>query len=193
MFEGLKKTKIISGSNVLDKFNARNDSAFTQIYELFFNEFYLFTKKICLNCDTLPEDVVHDIFLYIWEHKNLRFETEEHLKGYIYLSIRNFYKNYIVKQQRKDKYKSYIALDDDYIVSQMVEVEVVSEVSNAINLLPSECAKVFKMFADGFEIKEIAEALNKSESTIYNQRKMGIEILRKKLSKNSFIFFQTFF
>lgn len=175
--------------SALKKFNARNEVVFGVIYEQLFEEFYYFARKLMWNSDVAPEDVVHDLFLYIWEHKDLKFETDEHLKGYIYLGIRNYYKNYLIKQQRKDKYKSSVMLDDDYFVSKMVETEIINEITIAINLLPEECAKVFKLFVSGLEMKEIAHELGKSESTIYNQRKMGIEILRKKLSKKSFLFF----
>lgn len=185
----MKKLKSDSQVDALKKFNARNEVVFGSVYESMFEEFNYFAGRLIKHSDVSPEDIVHDIFIYIWEHKAIQFETEEHLKGYIYLSIRNFYKNYLIKQQRKDRYKNAMLLDDDYVTSKMIETEVVSEIISVINLLPTECAKVFKMFIDGLEIKEIAQNLGKSESTIYNQRKMGVDILRKKLSKKSFVIF----
>jgi RNA polymerase sigma-70 factor (ECF subfamily) len=70
----------------------------------------------------------------------------------------------------------------------IAENEILSVLSSSLDLLPTECAKVFKLCLDGWEIKEIADQLGKSESTVYKQKKEAITILRKKLSKDKLFF-----
>lgn len=177
----------VDEASLLTKFNKREIDAFEEVYRNHFNRLYYFANKHYIHTEIMAEDVIQDIFASIWEKEKLKFNSLDHLIGYIYLSIRNKYKDYAIKQVRVDKFKNYIVKNEENISSQIIESETLSIISSAIDMLPEECAKVFKMHIEGWEIKDIAKELNKSPSTIYNQRKEAIEILKKKISKNAFV------
>lgn len=178
-----------SDASLLLMFNKREMNSFCDIYRKYFNRFYYFANRV-FNSTTLdPEDVVQDVFTAIWENKSLKFQSLDHIVSYIYLSIRNRYKDYVIRKERVDRYTNSLTDNKDNFQTYILESETLSIISEAIELLPSECGKVFKMHIEGWEIKDIANELNKSQSTIYNQRKEAIEILRRKVSKNVFLFF----
>lgn len=178
-----------SDASLLLMFNKREMNSFCDIYRKYFNRFYYFANRV-FNSTTLdPEDVVQDVFTAIWENKSLKFQSLDHIVSYIYLSIRNRYKDYVIRKERVDRYTNSLTDNKDNFQTYILESETLSIISEAIELLPSECGKVFKMHIEGWEIKDIATELNKSQSTIYNQRKEAIEILRRKVSKNVFLFF----
>lgn len=126
-----------------------------------------------------PGDVVQDLFMKIWERKDLTFTSLEHLKAYMYVVIRNGYREYLSHKSVANHYIQTVKMTDDYFISQIVETETLSLLSRLTELLPEECAKVFKLYLEGWETKEIVEKLGKSSSTVYNQRQEAIKILKK--------------
>lgn len=164
---------------LIECFNTRENWAFEQIYLLYYDEFYYFSSKLYWDTEIASGDVVQDLFMKIWERKDLRFTSLEHLKGYMYVSIRNGYREYLSHKNVANRYIQAVKMTDDYFISQIVETETLSILSRLTELLPEECAKVFKLYLEGWEVKEIVEKLGKSSSTVYNQRQEAIRILKK--------------
>lgn len=169
---------------LLEKFNRRDSKAYSDVYLLFYDPLFLFTNRMYQGTEVDANDVIHDIFINIWERKDLKFNSFDHIKGYIYLSVRNKFKAYISHRKHVDKFATATAVDEEQSVSYMIESETISILNSAIGILPTECAKVLKLFIDGWEIKDIAEKLGKSQSTVYNQKNEAISILKKKFSSN---------
>lgn len=178
-----------SDNSLLLMFNKRDMKSFCDIYKKYFNRFYYFANRIFNSTMVDPEDIVQDVFTAIWENKSLRFQSLDHIASYIYLSIRNKYKDYVIRKERVDKYTNSVTENKDNYQTYILESETLSIISEAIELLPAECGKVFKMHIEGWEIKDIATELNKSQSTVYNQRKEAVEILRRKITKKVFSIF----
>lgn len=173
---------IDENSLLLTKFNIRDSEAYGKVYLMFYDPLYLFTTRIFQNTDAVAGDVIHDIFISIWERKDLKFNTLDHIKGYLYLSVRNKFKAYLSHRKHVDKFAQVAALDEEYSVAYIIESETIALLNDAIALLPTECAKVLRLFIEGWEIKEIADTLNKSQSTVYNQKNEAVAILKKKFS-----------
>ncbi len=90
-----------------------------------------------------------------------------------------------MRNEKRDE----ILRDNDYYMIQIAESEVYSWVSEAINLLPSDCAESFRMFIEGYDIKEIAKKLDKPLSTIYSQRTKAISIIKNSNYKDKLFLF----
>lgn len=183
-----KRNEIVNDheTSLLVSFNKREIASFCEVYDLNFDKLYYFASRLFHGTTILAEDVVQDIFATIWEKKELTFHSLDHIVHYIYLSIRNRYKDFSIRKERIHRYHNYQSVDEDNFYSYILESETLSAISEAIEMLPAECAKVFKLHIEGWEIKEIAEHLNKSQSTVYNQRREAIEILKKRISSSAF-------
>lgn len=168
--------------HLLLNFNSRENSAFCTVYELIYDELFYFTRNIYRDTEIVASDVIHDVFVKLWESRNVKFDTITSIKGYIYVVIRNKFKDYISHNKSKGKFNNSMKLQDDYLVSQIVESETLSIVSEAVKMLPKECAAVFKLFIEGWEVKDIALKLNKAQSTVYAQKQEAISILKRKLT-----------
>lgn len=169
----------IDTAQLIECFNTRENQAFERIYLLYYDEFYYFSSKLYRDTEIASGDVVQDLFMKIWERKDLKFTSLEHFKGYMYVCIRNGYREYLSHKNVADRYIRSVKMTDDYFISQIVETETLSTLTRLTELLPEECAKVFKLYMEGWEVKEIVEKLGKSSSTIYNQRQEAIKILKK--------------
>ncbi|MEG0500354.1 MAG: sigma-70 family RNA polymerase sigma factor, partial [Rikenellaceae bacterium] len=187
IFAGMKSIEILQDdAALLLLFNKRELKSFCTIYRKYFNRLYYFANRVFNSTSIDAEDVIQDVFTAIWDNKSIQFHSIDHIISYMYLSIRNRYKDHCIRQERVNRYTNSLTQDMENFQSYILESETLSIISEAIELLPEECGKVFRMHIEGWEIKEIAEQLHKSPSTVYNQRKEAVEILRKKISKNAF-------
>lgn len=180
MKDGQKNISVES-TILLTQFNSREESAFTAIYNLYYYEFFHFANR--LFCDTVEysEDVVQEVFINIWNNKAQNFDSLNGLKLYIYVCIKNRFRDYVKHKKHEEKYRK-IVLSEDYFTIQIAESEVYSILAESLHHLPDECAAVFRLHLDGWEVKEIAQQLGKTESTVYKQKSRAIEILKNKLS-----------
>lgn len=176
----------VDNSLLLTKFNNRESIAYGEVYALFYDELLHFSKKLYKDTEVEPSDVIHDIFVTIWESKKLKFPDLFDIKAYIYASIKNNFRNYLTHKKCTDKYKQSIINDSDHFVVEVAESEVYSLVKQAINLLPQDCAEVMKYLLEGWEIKDIAIQLNRPERTIYNKKAEAIKLIKSKLPKKIF-------
>lgn len=174
--------------SLLLNFNNRENLAFSKVYEIIYDELFYFTSNVYRDTEVVASDVIHDIFIKLWENRNVKFSSIVNIKGYIYISVRNKFRDYISHAKIKDKFSHSLKMQDDYMVSQIVESETLSLITDVFKVLPSECAKVFKLFVDGWDAKEIAVKLNKSQSTIYAQKQEAIAIIKRKFSRDKLLF-----
>lgn len=176
-------------SLLLKRFNSRDSVAFGEVYILLYDELFYFTSRLYNETEITADDVIHDTFVHIWEHSTQKFEGLENLKAYIFTSIRNRFHNYTIHQKIVEKFQ----YENHDFISDVVESETLSIINQAIGLLPQECAKVFKLHIDGWQVKDIAKELGKSESTVYAQKQEAISTLKKKLPKNLYLFLSIYF
>lgn len=190
----MKDKQIISykEEELIRCFNKRERQAFEKIYALLYHDLYYFTTRLCRNSELVTQDVLQDLFMKLWGGKRIDFTSLEHLKAYLYTSIRNYFREYYSHKQVESKYQKMIKNDDDHVASCLVETEVISELSRLPDLFSAECAKVLKLYLEGWDIKDIAGKLGKSQSTIYTQRQEIIAILKKVLSRQLFSIFLLF-
>ena len=169
---------------VLSNFNNRDYIAFGEVYSLYYMELYGYASSLYKNTTEDPEDILQDIFLKILSNKSIKFSTLKEIKNYIYVSIKNRYISYYRHHSTSKHIDINNCENEASFIFQAAEAEIISLIPEILNMIPSECAKVIKLSLQGYDIKEIADKLEKKESTIYNQRKTAISILKTKLPKD---------
>ncbi len=168
----------------LQKINDRDTDEFSRLYEALYNHMYYFAFKVYSGTPVEAPDVINDIFLRAWSNRNIRFQTIESVKAYFIISIKNGFNDYIRHNNRTERYRKTV-LSEQAFACQVTETEVFSILSHAISLLPEQCAQVFSLWVKGWSVKEIAQHLDKAESTVYTQKQRAIDILKEKLDDNA--------
>ncbi|MBU2948421.1 sigma factor [Zobellia uliginosa] len=78
---------------ILEEIRKKNEKVFKNFFDKHYEEFVVYANGYLFDKDS-SEDIVQEIFIYIWEHANtLKIETS--LKGYIYAMVRNKCFNYL--------------------------------------------------------------------------------------------------
>lgn len=169
---------------LLKKFNNRDSDVFGEIYNRYYKELHYYASTLYAGSDTDPKDIIQDVFIDIWQNRKLQFDSLRGIKSYIYVVIKNKFRMHYNHLKVVEKANRYLVEADDIFVVHAAEAEVFSLIPSALNILPSECAKSFKLFLEGWDVDEIAAHLGKKRSTIYNQKNDALVILRR---------FKTFF
>jgi RNA polymerase sigma-70 factor (ECF subfamily) len=160
-------------------FNERDSEALGRVYTLFYDELLYFATKIYAGTSAAPADAVQDVFVKVWEKRDTRFNNLEHVKAYLYVSIRNHFRDYLTRRSVERRYLESVKLGDDYLFSRVIEAETLAELKELAGALRGERARVFKLHVEGWNVKEISEKLGKAASTVYTQRQEAIDALKK--------------
>lgn len=167
---------------LLKRFNNRDSIAFGEVYTLYHNELSIYTASLYREMNVMSEDVIQDVFVNLWL-STVKFEMLINVKAYIYVSIKNSFRNYLRNNSYAEKYSEQVKLDHDFEVDVM-ESEMYSFVDELTNILPKSYAEVIDLYLKGWKSGEIAEKLIKTEQNIYNIKTRAITVLRKKLDKD---------
>ena len=153
-----------------------------RIFRSHYGAFCSFASKYVRD-DVVVEDIVQDAFVALLE-KSLKFESEAHLKNFLYVTIRNACLNYIRDEEAKNRYVEAQAREEktESFEEEIILSEVYQELANAVAELPEECRKVFELcYFQGKDNNEAAEILGISVNTVRTQKARGKKILREKL------------
>jgi len=173
-----------------------------QAYKYIYDHHYVLLCKIAyefLKDDFIAETIVNETISHVYEIRE-SLQITSSLRSYLVRAVRNRCINYLqLEYKRKEKrintinntneWLNSIAESDEYPLAILLEKELEHEIFHAIENLPEECKRVFKM--SRFENKsyeEIARNLNISINTVKYHIKNALAKLAQKLNKYWLIF-----
>jgi len=129
------------------------------------------------------EEAATDAFIYA---KDKQFNSPGHARRYIYLAAKcralNIYKHYKLYNKRLQDIVWGVT---DWVPSpehNRIAWEKLQQLQNAIDHLPPKCRRIIELFYIwGKSYNEICSMLNANISTVRNQRKRGMGILKEQL------------
>ncbi|MGN6567487.1 MAG: RNA polymerase sigma-70 factor [Flavipsychrobacter sp.] len=136
------------------------------------------------------EDIIEDLFVKLW-NKQLQFESEQHLKAYLYRSAKNACLDFLKGHERSGARNTLFAEErgysEDAYLNEIIRAEIIAEVYHAIEQLSPQCSKIITMsYVDGKSNQEIADELNLSVQTVKNQKGRGLALLKQRLPNDKF-------
>ena len=170
-------------------------------FDFFFRDLFpalcFFANHILDNrCEA--EDIASAAFIKIWK-RHSQFNDAKNIRSYLYQIVRNDCLKCLQQKERRvrmQKEVEYLTIVEtkDYCESDIIRAEFFSALYKALNSLPTECRKVFKMlYIEGKKVSEIAEELKISPSTVKSQKARGLALLKKKFINTPLFFFLILF
>src|SRR5688572_7769307 len=143
--------------------------------------------------DETAEDIVQEVFIYIWENKEtLTIHTS--IKAYLFKATYTRCLNYInrqkmmivnrrrIEQELKDYEASFFDPDKNEIIRKLYMNDLRDEINQAIETLPQKCREVFTLsYVMDRQNKEISKLLDISVSTVEKHINYALKVLRKLL------------
>jgi len=134
------------------------------------------------------EDIAQDAFEGLWNNYDHIENVASVQLSYLYNSVRNKCLNRIRHNKVKDKLSSdnplancVLPWEDDHL-GILIQSEVYKELFNALDSLPPQCRKIFKMtYFKRMSEQEIADMLSISINTVKTQKQRGKKLLKEAL------------
>lgn len=130
------------------------------------------------------QDLVQDIFVRLIEVPQM-FETSEHLRNFLYLSVRNACLNDLHKNSLKERHIKYVQETQtiaEIPSEEILTAEVYRRLKEAVDELPGECRKILYLsYFEGQGNEQIAQQLQLSVNTVRAQKMRGKKLLKAKL------------
>lgn len=167
-------------TNLVTLFNNRDCVALGEIYSMFYEDLHYYSIGLYRGTAIDSCDAIQDVFLSLWL-SSTKFDALINIKAYLFIAVRNNFRQFISKNKTADKFKQYQLHEVEMFEIGIIESEVLSNLHHVLGLLPKESAQILQLFFEGWSIDEIADKLGKTKRTIYNKKSEAISTLKNKL------------
>ena len=161
---------------------------FEKLYKLYYPKMFAFAKNyVPANEDA--ENIVHDVFLTLWERKE-EIEISFTLTTYLFTLFKNRCLNFLRHKLIEEEYNSQMKEElgfklyalEAFDYSYQSEEELQEIIRRALDTLPERCREIFiKSRIEGLKYKEISDELGISVNTVENQMVTALKKLRVAL------------
>ena len=169
---------------------------FSRIFSEFHTSLYEYSRRYITDPDD-AEDIVQNVFIKLWE-KRETLVVHSSFKAYLHKMVTNSCLNSLKQQEVKNEYVQELKIRmleednrrilEDADIGGLVETETINKLQIAIEELPDNCQKIFKMSRfSTMKNKEIAYDLNISVRTVETQIYRALKLLRNKLAKEKLV------
>ncbi len=186
----IRKLNSVKEAQLIDKIAAKDESALSDLYDIYSRLIYSFTLKI-LKDKNETEDLLQTIFFQIWNSAS----TFDKTKGTAYSWIITMSRNRALDKLRSKSFKQakqfshdveILHLKDDKSVSNLdaaIANERAEMLKNAMSQIPEEQKSVLTLaYFEGYTQTEISEKLNIPLGTVKTRIRQALTKLEKILT-----------
>jgi RNA polymerase sigma-70 factor (ECF subfamily) len=164
-----------------------NEYAFTEIYNRYWEVLFAMAYKRLRDVQS-AEDVVHDVLVSLWHNREKASITN--LKAYLATAVKYTIFAHFKREQRDYAYQQVTHMnspeDNIDLETSLHYKRILDLLKDEVENLPEKCRLIFKYSReDHMTVKDIAQMLSLSPSTIENQLNKAIGRLRNTLKNIS--------
>ena len=172
----------VEQQQLIAKFVTGDLRTFEMVFRDYYEPLVRYGNTFLKNGDE-SEDIVQQVFVSVWE-KREELEVHTSIRAFLYKAVHNACLNKIKHHKVREIYAVEVkATQADMDASNQLEVaELDEKIHRAIDRLPEQCAKIFKMSRfEQLKYQEIADQLGLSIKTIENQMGKALKMIRESL------------
>ncbi len=171
--------------DLLNKLSIGDESAFEQIFILYYQPLVVFANKLVYDMD-MARDLVQGVIVHFYE-KREGIQIHTSLKAHLYQSVRNRCLNHLKREQTIRNHHSSLFIESKESESVfhdiMEETELEHRIFEVIKSLPKQCQRIFEMSRfQGKTNQDIADELSISKRTVETQISNALKKMRQKLA-----------
>lgn len=172
------------GVNVVARFAAGEEGAFTTLFDHYRQRLYYFALRFVTEADA--QDIVSEAFIGLWQ-KRADFVHPAAVQHYLFVAVRNrclkLLRHELVKMHHQDEMLHRLeTMGEEQLDLERLTGELVKHIYAEVAQLPPRLREVFLLsFRDGLKPADIAARLQLSVQTVSNQKLSAIRLLRQAL------------
>lgn len=167
-----------------------DSNAFEYFYEKHKRAIYIFSFNLSGRIKQNAEDATAHAFGSLWQRK-ATVSSPKHLLSYLYMAARHHLYNITLKNRRTSKFTTALSAsmstsqEDGTFSAEKIYAEFLRLVFEEIARLPEPTRQVFlATHVQGKTRHEIAETMQISERTVYNENRKAIQKIRGRFAEN---------
>ncbi len=174
--------------DLLRRLNEGDAVAFRAIFDAYAAPLVLYAKSLIQNTTTVGEDIVHDLFTYLWTHR-FTIEVSGGLRTYLYRATRNRCWSVLRHERVKRAMADRMDPEASFAVGRQLpsanhdEAELSSRLDTVLNALSDRQREIWKLNRDDeLSYSEIASLLGISVKTVETHMGRTLREVRKYLA-----------
>lgn len=172
-------------TELLSLLKGDDHAAFGEIYNRYWDKLFI-TALHRLGDETEAEEIVQDIFISIWQRRNI-LELTHSLATYLSVAVKYRVITKLAGRTKQKQRDARIAAESDEGVEStaqwLSEKELRQQIEQCVKNLPEKCRIVFEMSREqNLSNKQIAEELGISEKTVEGHITKAIHTLKNSLN-----------
>lgn len=177
-------TKPFDSPFFLQQLYEGDEDSVQALFELYYPSLCIYAEKI-LKDSVGAEDVVEDVFFKLWQNKP-HFNSLNHLKAHLYLSVRNASLNVLKMDSRAGKreheYLTLLPAHEESHLAEITRQEGYRLLYEAVESLSPQAQKIIMLtFLEGKSNQEVADLLALSIHTVKAHKRRALELLRSRV------------
>ena len=170
-----------SDAGLLVMLQKNSEGAFTEIYNRYWEKLFAIAYHHCHN-KQVSEEVTQDVFMSLWDRRN-SLEIKA-LNAYLGTATKFAIFKHLVRTKRRQQLLAngaapVVSLTEDANINAIFLKEYIN---GLVETLPEKSRIVYKFSREkGFDIPQIAEAMNISHKTVETHLTKALKTLRKSL------------
>lgn len=168
-------------SDTILNFKSGDESAYTVVYNHFYNNIFSFCKYLLPTIED-ARDMTAQLFILLWEKKGT-LDSYKNLRSFLFLNARNKCLNYLRDQKARSAIDQQIS---DFTISEQrsilfseIESELIIRIREEIEKLPDYYKNILTLsYYQGYNNQEIADMLQISEKTVRNAKSIAIKSVK---------------
>jgi RNA polymerase sigma-70 factor (family 1) len=174
----------LANVGLITYFNAREKSAFAEIYELYHRAIHSYAFKVIGQMED-AEDIAAEAFIKLWKSPE-QFESLGNVRAFLFRITRNACLDYLKSSHRK------VVLQDNFVTDAIsdseepfhqITADLIQLISRLLENLPKKRRAIMQMILlQGLNDTQVAEHLDINPKTVRNQKNTAIQYLRQEIS-----------
>lgn len=169
-------------------FRAGDNSAFEGLLRAYYKSLLEYGFRFIKDKDTL-QDLVHDLFINLWERRIFLNPDVTSIKLYLFVSLKNQIFKYLQKnthQERfSDDWQEQESDNDDFVENRLIEQEILLENQSRLQLVISRLPKrqqeiLHLKYYEALTHEQIAEVMAISQPAVRNLLSQSLKSIREQ-------------
>jgi RNA polymerase sigma factor (sigma-70 family) len=168
---------------IWDNFRKGSITCFEELYDRYFYVLYLYAYHLKPGSNN-KEDVIHDIFLELWEKKD-KLPEVTHLKAYLMKIVRRKVFSRTKKFSEIEENEAVMSIE--HLLIEKEEEEVKDQIIKSCmqNLTPRQKEVLHLKYYENMSVPEIMSITKLSQQRVYNIISEALSTLKSSIKKNA--------
>ena len=171
-------------------------AALETLFKRFFKPLRAYAFRF-VNDKDLSEDIVQDVFLYVWENRE-KLYVSDGFHSYLFQSaytrcLDYFKKNLSIEKYHSHTYEKYLEdyqnllKGDDSVIEELSVKDFYRHLYELLEHLPAQRREVFILtYIKGLTAKEVAEQTQMPQRTVESHLYLALRFLKGHMSRNDY-------